>query len=190
MAERSAPRLVEFLDLVAAESGAAVIHLIARMGSLALSKAVIRYLATRRDNAGPKIRELILAAPDIDAEIFSDQIVPQIAGRGPRMTVYAPRRDYALLASRWLRSGLSRAGFIEGTTPLVVRGVETVDVSAVNTECLSRLLLGHSYVGDRAAIVQDMYDLLRFGKNASERFGNRPSLTNGLPYWTMKPRSA
>lgn len=191
MAERSVPRLVEFLDLVAAESSADVVHLIAHsMGSVALSKAVIEYLATRRHNAAPKIRELILAAPDIDAEIFSNQIAPKIAGRGPRMTVYASRRDYALLASRWLRSGLSRAGFIEGTAPLVVPGVETVDVSAVNTECLSGLLMGHSYVGDRPEIVQDMYELLRFGKNASERFGNRPSLTNGSPYWIMKPRSA
>ena len=191
MAERAVPRLVEFIDLVAAESGADVIHLIAHsMGSVALSRAVIEYLATRKPGQGPKMRELILAAPDIDAEVFRDQIVPKISGRGLRMTLYASRRDYALLASRWLRSGLSRAGFIEGGTPLVVPGVETVDVSAVNTEWLWGLLQGHSYVGDRVAIVQDMSDLLRFGRTASERFGNRSSMSNGLPYWIMKPRSA
>jgi hypothetical protein len=81
-------------------------------------------------------------------------------------------------------------GYKSRQSPFVVPGVETVDVSAVNTECLWGLLQGHSYVGDRAAIVQDMSELLRFGRTASERFGIRSSLSNGLPYWIMKPSSA
>jgi esterase/lipase superfamily enzyme len=191
MAERSIPRLVEFLDLVSAESGAEVIHLVAHsMGSLALSRAVVEYLQQHPGMTRPNFRELILAAPDIDAEVFRDQIVPKILGSGPRMTLYASRRDYALLVSQWLRPGLARAGLIEDTTPLVVQGVETVDVSAVNTEWFWGLLRGHSYVGDRPAIVQDMSDLLRHGTGAGARFGHRAAFANGLPYWIMKPRSA
>lgn len=122
--------------------------------------------------------------------IFREQIVPKIAASGPSMTLYASRRDYALLTSRWLRAGLSRAGFVDGDAPLVVDGVETIDVSAVNTECLWGLLQGHSYVGDRVAIVQDIFELLRFGKRASDRFGHQKAYVNGLPYWIMQPRSA
>jgi esterase/lipase superfamily enzyme len=195
MAQRSVPRLAAFLDIVAAHSGAEVVHLIAHsMGSLALANAIIEYLQTRPAGLTSKFRELILAAPDIDAWIFREQIVPKIAAAGPSMTLYASRRDYALLTSEWLRKGFSRAdfsraGFVDGDAPLVVDGVETIDVSAVNTECLWGLLQGHSYVGDRAAIVQDIFELLRFGKRASDRFGHRKAYVNGLPYWIMQPRS-
>jgi esterase/lipase superfamily enzyme len=133
----------------------------------------VNYLEARAAGTRPRFREIILAAPDIDAEIFKNDIVPRIAGKGPRLTLYASRRDYALLTSSWLRCGLSRAGFIEEGKPLVVRGVETIGVSAVNTELVWGLLQGHSYVADRPALVQDMFELLRFGKGAGERSATR-----------------
>lgn len=71
-----------------------------------------------------------------------------------------------------------------------MRGVETIDVSAVNTELVWGLLQGHSYVGDRPAVVQDMFELLRFGKSAGERFGNEEAHVENLRYWIMKARTA
>lgn len=191
LVQRAVPTLIRFLNLLSNESGANVVHLIAHsMGALALSRAVVNYLRTCVGGAKQTFREIILAAPDIDAEIFKNEIVPNIVGKGPRITLYASRRDYALLTSSWLRCGLSRAGFIEEGKPLVVRGVETIDVSAVNTEIVWGLLQGHSYVADRPAVVQDMFELLQLGKSAAERFGNEEAHLENLRYWIMGARKA
>jgi esterase/lipase superfamily enzyme len=191
IAERAVPRVVEFLDLLSEQSGAEVIHLIAHsMGTLALTKALGEYLQRAKARSRKKFREIILAAADIDAVTFKDQIVPKIAGKERRMTLYASRRDYALLCSKWLRVDLPRAGFIEKGKPLVIAGVETVDVSAVNSEQMWGLLQGHSYVGERPAVLQDIDALLKTGLSAGERFGNVQSMLDGMPYWIMRPRVA
>ena len=189
LAEIAVPSLIKFLDFVADRSGAEVIYLIAHsMGCLALSMALREYVSRRRIKGPSVFREVILAAPDIDATIFKEQIVPKIAGKVARTTLYASRRDYALLASRWKRTGLSRAGFIEAGKPLVVAGVETIDVSAVNSEVAWGLLQGHSYWAERPEIVSDMYQLLRFNKGAGERFGHSKKVLDDGPYWIMKAR--
>jgi len=192
MAVRAKPELLCFLDLIAEHSKAEVIHLIAHsMGALALSEAVVEYLATRTCGQKPAFREIILAAPDIDEKVFRNDIVPKIVSKGSHLTLYASRRDYALLCSRGLRFGLSRAGMVVGGKPVVVMdGVETIDVSAVNTEFALGLLQGHSYVGDRSPVVQDIFELVKMGKRAKERFGNMQATICGVPYWIMKPRGA
>jgi esterase/lipase superfamily enzyme len=190
LSRNSVPSLIQFLDLVAERTEAEVVHLIAHsMGCLALSLALRDYLSRRKTKA-PCIREIILAAPDIDATEFKEQIVPRIQGEKRRTTLYASRRDYALLTSRLLRAGMSRAGFVEKGKPLVVSGVETVDVSAVNSEIAWGLLQGHSYVGERPEVVQDMYELLRLGKAAGDRFGHRKEIVDDIPYWSMRPRNS
>jgi len=124
-------------------------------------------------------------------EIFKNEIAPSIVGKGPRLTLYASRRDYALLSSKLLRCGLPRAGFIEGEKPpVVVRGVETIDVSAVNTERAWGLLRGHSYLADRPAVLDDMSLLMRHGLSPGERLHNEEKIVNNLPYWIMKRRVA
>jgi esterase/lipase superfamily enzyme len=188
LAQASVPTLRQFLDLIVDRTNADTIHVIAHsMGCLALSLALRNDLSVHQATV-PQLRDVILAAPDIDATLFREQIAPAITGKGARTTLYASRRDYALLTSRWLRAGLARAGFVESDTPLVVAGVETVDVSAVNCELAWGFLQGHSYVGDRPEIVQDMYELLCLGKSARDRFGCDEKKLNDLPYWVMKPR--
>ena len=139
-AEVSVPHLLGFLRLIAAESGAAVIHLIAHsMGNLPLTRALQDFPSTAKSGE-PLVREVILAAPDIDAELFKDQIAPRILAAldGPRITLYASRNDYALWCARRLRSGYVRAGDCVHGCPIVVPGIQTIDASAVNTS-LSRL---------------------------------------------------
>jgi esterase/lipase superfamily enzyme len=190
MALRAKPELLYFLDLIAKHSGAEIVHLIAHsMGALALSEAIVDYLATRSGRKKPAIREIILAAPDIDEKVFRNDIVPKIVNQGPHLTLYASRRDYALLCSRDLRFGLSRAGMVVHGKPVVVMdGVETIDVSAVNTELALGLLQGHSYVGDRSPVVQDIFELVKLGKRAKDRFGNVEASSSGVPYWIMQRR--
>jgi esterase/lipase superfamily enzyme len=190
MAERAVPEIIRFLDLIARQSGAEVVHVIAHsMGAFALSRALGDYLTTRAPTAKPAFREIILAAPDVDEDVFRKQIAPKIVNQGTQLTLYASRRDYALLCSRGLRLGLSRAGLVRSGRPVVVKGVETIDVSAVNDDFAWGMIQGHSYVGNRTPVVQDIFELLQLGKRAGERFGNKRATLDGLPYWIMKPRT-
>jgi len=186
-AEVSVPHLLRFLRLVAAESGAATIHLIAHsMGNLALTKALQDFPDTSKTGE-PFVREVILAAPDIDAQLFKEQIAPKIlhAPNGPRITLYASRNDYALWCARQLRSGYVRAGDCVSGQPIVVPGIQTIDASAVNTSCFG-WFTGHSYVADRPAVLRDMFAVLN-GKPPDERFGMKRRELAGAPYWVFRP---
>ena len=84
------------------------------------------------------------------------------------MTLHASRRDYALQPSQWLRLGLARLASLRPLISILFWSpVETVDVSAVNTKYLWGLFQGHSYAGDRPAILDDMFQLLQFAKSTN-----------------------
>lgn len=63
----------------------------------------------------------------------------------------------ALLASKRLAGGLVRAGDIPGDGIVVVPGVESIDVSDLNTGFLS---LNHSAFADRQPLIADLQTLL------------------------------
>jgi esterase/lipase superfamily enzyme len=186
----SVPNLLRFLQLIAVESEATAIHLIAHsMGNLALTQALQDFPNPAR-KGGPLIREVILAAPDIDARIFREQIAPKILRppTGPRFTLYTSHNDYALFCARVFRSGYVRAGDYCDGLPIVVPGIETIDVSAVNTSFLG-WLTSHSYVGDRPPVLRDIFDVFK-GTPPDKRFGiERRADRAGTPYWVFRPEN-
>ncbi len=156
------PHLREFLKEVANQSGAQSIHLIAHsMGNRALTSA-LRELSLEMQGASPLFHEVVLTAPDIDREIFCRDIAPAIVSTARRVTLYASSNDEALVLSKQVH-GYPRAGDT-GDGLVVIRGIETIDVSAVDTS-----LLGHNYYGDNATVISDMIDLVRNSKSARER---------------------
>lgn len=125
------PHLEKFLADVARESGAASVHLIAHsMGNRALTSA-LRELAGDLPRDAPLFHEVVLTAPDIDADVFRRDIVPAIRPTARRLTLYASSNDKALIASKEVH-GYPRAGE-SGEHLVVVDGVETIDVTAVDT---------------------------------------------------------
>jgi esterase/lipase superfamily enzyme len=131
----------------------------------------------------PLFREVILTAPDIDAEIFKRDIAPAIVKTADRVTLYASSNDEALAVSKTVNGG-PRAGD-SGSGIVVVPGLETIDVSAVDTS-----LLGHSYYGENGTVLSDIFFLLRRGLPASRRPNLVQEMHLGLPYWVMRPESA
>jgi esterase/lipase superfamily enzyme len=179
------PHLLEFLQLVADESGARTVHLIGHsMGTLALANALTKFLSRRQP--GLTVREIVLAAPDIDATIFKQQIVPEICGRGPRITLYASRNDFALYASKALRGGYKRAGDV-GDDLVVVPGIETIDTSAVNTTHMFGLFTEHSYVAENSEILHDLSEIVHHGAKPDSRYGLERRDHLGIPYWRLRP---
>jgi esterase/lipase superfamily enzyme len=100
-----------------------------------------------------RVRELILAAPDIDAGIFRQDIAPFLAQAAQRTTLYASSKDYALYASRKLQ-GYARVGDTAHGI-LVFPPIQTVDASKASND-----FLGHSYVADSKGILDDIAEII------------------------------
>jgi esterase/lipase superfamily enzyme len=83
--EWTTPHLREFLSDLALRSGAESIHLIAHsMGNRGLTRALADLAGTE---ARARFEEIILTAPDVDAEIFTRDILPRMRAEGSRITL-------------------------------------------------------------------------------------------------------
>jgi len=156
------PHLKQFLLNLAKNSDAKAVNLIAHsMGNRALT-AALKELSLEARSEKVLYNEVILAAPDIDADTFKNDIAPYITKSANRVTLYASSRDKALEASQ-LVHGYPRAGE-SGARLMVIPGIETVDVSQIDTT-----LLGHTYISGNEPILHDLNALLHDSRKAAMR---------------------
>lgn len=173
------PHLKEFLVSVVRQSGARSVHLIAHsMGNRALTSALVA-LAAEMKTQSPLFREVVLTAPDIDADVFKRDIAPFITRTAERVTLYASSNDEALVMSKRLH-GYPRAGD-SGSELVVVEGIDTIDVSNVDTS-----LLGHSYYGSNDTVLADLFYVLTEPRPASQRRWLEPVPLGQLVYWVFQ----
>ena len=176
----SAPHLKQFLLEIVKDSQAESVNLVAHsMGNRALAAALREIELEMKDDAR-LFNQVILAAPDIDAEEFRQNIAPAMQRTAKRMTLYASSRDDALLASRLLHRG-PRAGDA-GEGLVVVSGIDTIDVTAIDSSPW-----GHSYYGSSDPVLNDLKAMLMLATPPSERSWLSPAELHGLPYWIFQP---
>lgn len=184
-AEQAEPHLAEFLDLVVKESGAKSISLIAHsMGN----EVLLRVLERMRPKApdGVVISQVILAAPDVDRDKFQN-IARQITDFAQGVTLYAASNDRALRYSASFWGGIPRAGDVPETGPLIIPGVDTIDVSAVSTDSLG---LNHSGYAENNTLLNDIKLLIQTGQRPPDkRVPSLQALTTaqGGAYWRYPP---
>jgi esterase/lipase superfamily enzyme len=179
--EWAASDIKDFLKELAQRGGAEQIHLVAHsMGNRALTYA-LRALASEIQQ--PLFNEVVLTAPDIDAQIFKRDLAPAIVRTAKRVTMYASSHDHALKLSKEI-NGYPRAGD-SGSGLVVVSGVDTIDVSAIDKD-----LLGHSYYGSNDTVLGDLLELIKKSKGPDLRDCLAPrSWTDGLKYWVFEPKT-
>src|SRR5262249_31268107 len=103
--------------------------------------------------------------PDVDRDGFQF-LANQIRGVGQGITMYASSNDVALSISRRFAGGVPRAGDVPlGLGPIVVSGVDTIDVSALSTEYFS---LNHSSYAQETGLLKDIELVLRTGVRPPE----------------------
>lgn len=153
------PHLLEFLRLVTTQTGAERVHLIAHSMGSDLVKDVLKELA--ESGPLPTLHEIILAAPDIEAETFLRDIAPKIEKTGRRLTIYSSRRDKALVSSL-VANGKVRLGYAPVPELQRYRWIDQVDASHVDTS-----IIGHAYYGDDAGVIRDLALVLQ-GRPATE----------------------
>jgi esterase/lipase superfamily enzyme len=172
--------LQTFIAEAGLASQASRIHLISHsMGSLALTEAV-RLFALGTATPGERFSHIILAAPDINAKVFSRDICAAF-GVSSRITLYASSKDKALVASRRIRGIYPRAGE-SGNAIVVLDGMDTVDASDVGTD-----MLGHGYFAKTAPLINDIHSLL-INDLPPDKRNLRSRDKDGLKYWAF-PRS-
>ena len=128
-----------------------------------------------------KIQEVLLAAPDINTNIFNAEIVPVLGGlKTMRKTIYASSDDLALKASSAI-NGYPRVGQTS-TGVNTFPGFETIDCSKIAP---LRRSWGHSYLFDSSSVIADLEDALIGGKEASRRRLKQTGIAPAL-YWMLE----
>jgi esterase/lipase superfamily enzyme len=178
-AEASKRYMREFLDLVIKETGAKAVSIIAHsMGN----KPLMDVLKDMKSSApkGVVISQIILAAPDVDADTFSD-LAQAINGLAKGVTLYAASNDRALIVSRnfW---GHFRAGDVPAEGPLVLPGIDTIDVTAAGTDTFA---INHSGYAQNNELLKDIGELIETGKRPPEDRVLKPDrvTTDHGAYW-------
>lgn len=175
------PHLKSFLLDIVNHSGAEAVNLVAHsMGSRALT-AALRELELELGSEAQLFSKVVLAAPDVDAEVFR-QLAPSVARTAQHVTLYASSNDNALIASKKVH-GYPRAGE-SGEHMVILPEVETIDVSTIDTS-----LLGHSYYGSSDSIITDLYHIVIQSLPARERRWLEPRSHDGLTYWVFHKRN-
>ncbi|MGB7343761.1 MAG: alpha/beta hydrolase [Pirellulaceae bacterium] len=178
-AQWSVTHLREFLQELAAESGADSINVVAHsMGNRPMTGAMQQIVMRAAGPIEPMFDRVVLAAPDIDADQFRRDLAPSLLQVANQVTLYASSDDRALIASKKVH-GHPRAGE-SGADLVVVPGIETIDVSGIDLS-----LLGHSYYGDNESMLRDLYEVVRRRLPAQHRRWLIPRQAGVLPYWQL-----
>jgi esterase/lipase superfamily enzyme len=158
------PYLRQFIELVVRDTGAKSVSVIAHsMGNLPLLRVM--------DALGPslpvgvRLNQIILAAPDVDRDVFTN-LTANIRQYGRGVTLYCSSNDRAMTAARRVAGGVPRAGDVPGEGPLLVDGIDTIDISQTSTEYLA---LNHSTYAEKDALLNDIGLLLQTGERPPER---------------------
>lgn len=177
--EWSTAHIKQFLVDFAEKSEADNLYLIAHsMGNRGLTRALQTLVLERPDLRG-RFREIILAAPDVDAEVFRRDLVPALRQAGQRVTLYASSNDLALKASKEVH-GYARAGD-SGDGLVVLPGLETIDASGVDES-----ILAHSYFVESKPVIRDILNLLRHSLPAGRREGLVGEEGERGPFWRFR----
>jgi esterase/lipase superfamily enzyme len=178
----SALHLEKFLMNIASKSKAKTLHLIAHsMGNRALTEALDNVATRMMEREPPAFNEVVLTAPDIDAELFK-QIAKNFQKAANRVTLYASSNDEALAFSKKYQGNYPRAGHT-GDGIVIVEGIDSIDASEVDTS-----FIGHFYYGDNDSVLSDLFYLLKDSKPPGKRFGLIPKVCSEGKYWAFKPK--
>lgn len=168
----SVEHIKQFLIDVKQRAKPGRIHVVAHsMGAEGAARAIAAL-----GDEGKIFDQIILAAPDIDADVFREQLAPRLAQYSQRTTLYCSRNDWALHASYAFNDG-PRAG--DSSYGVMVReDMDTIDASEIDTD-----LLGHSYYGDCLPILRDVRLMIERNLRPEDRELERAEVPGNLIYW-------
>lgn len=168
--EFTVTHLKQFLLAVAACPQVERLHVVAHsrgtdVAISALRELHIAYQAQGRSTADAlKLENLVLAAPDLDEEVFFQRFVAEnMLGAARRTTIYASRNDRALELADLIFSSTKRVGMLRprDVTPRIRQALAKIP-NVQFIECrVPRQVFGHDYVFENPAAMSDLILVLR-----------------------------
>lgn len=173
-------QFLEMLQGILDNTSAKEIQLIGHsMGTRLVVNGLLNLASSRPESDMERFKNLVLIAPDIDADLFRRDLAPRLERTHIPVTLYASSSDSALVASKtffgYPRAGDSGAGLV------VVSGVETIDASVA-----SGGVLGHAYFAEDPRIIGDFFSLLQSNQKADQRFALQPMDGKEGRYWIFR----
>ena len=179
-ARASTEHLKALLAELAVLPGSPPVYVIAHSMGNEVLVAALESLYRSTNNAPASFREIVLAAPDVDALRFESTHAKVIVRPQPRVTLYGSATDIALNISGNLQDVPRLGDTSKGVT--IIPPMDTIDATAVKVD-----FLGHSYYGDSRTVMSDLFYLIRGGLPPPERFGlEMVQQDQGNIYWRFK----
>jgi esterase/lipase superfamily enzyme len=172
------PHLEAVLRDVLAKSGAQEVYIVAHSMGNRLVTAVVPTIGRSDPAARRRIKDIILAAPDVDADVFRREIAPALPQAGSHITLYASSKDWALTLSKTVHAGQARAGDTSGRIT-IVPSIDTIDASSLSAD-----FLGHSYVGSSGSVLADLRRLMDADETPFQR-GMTEKRQGAQIYWSF-----
>ncbi len=161
--------LEQVLAAAAQEKGVKEVTLLAHSMGTWLTVESLRQMAIRNGRIPPKIQNVILAAPDLDIDVFRQQLADMGPDR-PKFTVFVSQDDRALKLSRRISGNVDRLGQIDINNPgyrelLEAEGITVLDLSALQAGDR----LNHSKFAESPEVVKLLGDRLIDGQTVTDQ---------------------
>ena len=161
--------LEAILTAAAEEKSVREVTILAHSMGTWLTVESLRQMAIRNGRIAPKITDVILASPDLDVDVFRQQLVDMGPNR-PKFTIFVSRDDRALQVSRRISGNVSRLGQIDIDDPVVRAQLEAEGITVLD---LSKLRggdrLNHSKFADSPEMVQLLDKRLISGQTITDQ---------------------
>ena len=178
-AQLSEPMFEKLLDDLSQVPGTDLYIVAHSMGNRIVGNVLKARVDAGKDTG--KVREFLLAAPDINAALFRTVLAPKLAAmQGTRTTIYASSSDLALRASKVVH-GFRRLGETQGGV-FTYQGIETIDAS---TATQANRAYGHFYLMDNTLVLKDVRTIIELKHSAKQRGLNEVGQTPNI-FWRLK----
>ncbi|MBI2683579.1 MAG: alpha/beta hydrolase [Acidobacteriales bacterium] len=175
--EWSRPHLTALLRDLSREFPDAHIHVVAHsLGARLLMHSLDEMGREDPASSRPKFGQVVLAAADVDSEIFR-RLLPGARALSQRITAYVAADDRALGASAKVH-GYPRTGR-DLDSP---EGVDVIDATRTDGSDYN-----HNYFTQNRRVLFDLFQLLREGTPPDHRFGLVRMENGGHVYWQLRP---
>lgn len=171
---------VEAVSIVAHSRGTDVV-------ASALRELMIEHHGSGRSVVSPyKLAHVVLAAPDLDAQVVGQRMAAEHAHHGiERLTIYTSQGDKALRLSAMLFNSLTRLGSAKADTldPELIRFLDEIDnIDFVENRSRSTSLIGHGYFHSDPAGSSDLVNVIRYDLEPGAEYG-RPLGHSDSRFW-------
>jgi esterase/lipase superfamily enzyme len=199
--------LEEMLSRLANDKSVGEVTVMAHSMGTWLAVEALRQMAIRHGEVNPKIRNVILAAPDLDVDVFSRQFA-SLGTHPPKFTLFVSQDDRALTLSRRISGNVDRLGQIDASAEPYRSALEKAGITVLDlTKLKSGDSLNHGkfaespevvrLIGDRLVAGQTVTDsdvglgeaIGAVGIGAAQTVGNAASVVVSAPIAVFDPRT-